>query len=124
MITNDDDWIDLFELTTNWSGETSLWITTDIYGGVEDCEKFQMITTLFRQILRRLGYKITAVVEYCASGNEPLERTIYTNLPSEIFHSKRNTLYKDYKRKIYNSIYQSDIDGDIETDNNTNDNPV
>jgi hypothetical protein len=120
MINNDDDWIDLFELTTNWS--TQGFFRTEIYAKEENVQEVQVITTLFRQIVRKLGFRITNISDYRSAGNEPLERTLYTNIPNTLFHSKRDTLFEEYKRTTYSVTYQDESDN--ETLDLNNDDPA
>jgi hypothetical protein len=117
MITNDDDWIDLFELAIGWGNENGF-IYFQLF---EPADNIRVQTILYRQIVRRLGYDISKIKDYRTSG-DPTERVLYTTIPSRTFNIKRNTIYAVYDDLIYD--IREDEEENVPNENIPNDDPM
>lgn len=119
MNNNNDDWIDLFELAVGWGNRDGL-VYFELFGPGDN---IRVHTILYRQIIRRLSYKIMTVKDYRTSG-EPTERVLYTNIPSQLFKVKRNTTFAIYDDKIYDVSEEEDEEQQNNINDTNNDDPI
>jgi len=117
MITDDDDWIDLFELAAGW-GNKDGFAYFELY---DPADNIRVQTILYRQIVRRLGYEISKIKEYRTEG-DPTERILYTTIPHRTFLIKRNTIYAVYDDLVYDII--EDEEQNVPNENISNEDPV
>jgi len=122
MITNDDDWIDLFELAAGWGNKDGF----SFFELYDPADNIRVQTILYRQIVRRLGYEISKIKDY-RTGGDPTERVLYTTIPSRTFNMKRNTIYARYDELIYD-ITEDDEENvpnqNVPNENIPNDDPM